>query len=122
MMWLIIVRRGDLHRLVGRVYERGLSGSRANPFGDSACLLGLLLAGRLWRGQYVTLADFYRERYHGWFVEKLAILHLACIAKNWRRCPGLLHPLRSLPATARRNGRYALNIHIIRQVAVTWGM
>ena len=66
------------------VYERGLSGSRADPFGYSACLLllGLLLAGRLWRGQYVTLADFYRERY-GWFVEKLAVWILVPSSLIW---------------------------------------
>jgi Na+/proline symporter len=68
----------------GAVYERGLAGSRADPFGYSACLLllGLLLAGRLWRGQYVTLADFYRERY-GWFVEKLAVWILVPSSLIW---------------------------------------
>ncbi len=56
------------------VYRQGLSGSRADPFGFSLCLLlmGLLLAGRLRRANYVTLADFYRERY-GAFVEKFAV-------------------------------------------------
>lgn len=58
----------------GAVYRQGLSGSRADPFGFSLCLLlmGLLLAGRLRRGNYVTLADYYRERY-GPFVEQLAV-------------------------------------------------
>lgn len=66
------------------VYERGLSGSRADPFGYAACLLllGLLLAGRLWRGQYLTLADFYRERY-GWFVEKAAVWILVPSSLIW---------------------------------------
>lgn len=56
------------------VYERGLSGSRADPFGYSLCLLllGLLLAARFRRGNYVTLADYFRERYGG-FIEKFAI-------------------------------------------------
>ncbi|MEW5901500.1 MAG: sodium:solute symporter [Acidobacteriota bacterium] len=56
------------------VYRQGISGSRADPFGFSLCLLlmGLLLAGRLRRGNYVTLADYYRERY-GSAVEKLAV-------------------------------------------------
>ena len=56
------------------VYEKGLSGSRADPFGYSICLLlmGLLLAARLRRGKYVTLADYFRERY-GSSVEKIAI-------------------------------------------------
>jgi Na+/proline symporter len=66
------------------VYERGLAGSRADPFGYSTCLLllGLLLAGKLWRGQYVTLADFYRARY-GWFVEKLAVWILVPSSLIW---------------------------------------
>lgn len=56
------------------VYTNGLSGSRADPFGFSICLLlmGLLLAARLRRGNYVTLADYFRERY-GPLVENLAI-------------------------------------------------
>lgn len=56
------------------VYERGLSGSRADPFGYSLCLLllGFLLAARFRRGNYVTLADYFRERY-GVFIEKFAI-------------------------------------------------
>lgn len=56
------------------VYERGLSGSRADPFGYSLCLLllGLLLAARFRRGNYVTLADYFRERY-GDFIEKFAV-------------------------------------------------
>jgi Na+/proline symporter len=56
------------------VYERGLSGSRADPFGYSICLLllGLLLAARFRRGNYVTLADYFRERY-GIFIEKITI-------------------------------------------------
>jgi SSS family solute:Na+ symporter len=56
------------------VYRQGISGSRADPFGFSLCLLlmGLLLAGKLRRGNYVTLADYYRERYGG-VVENLAV-------------------------------------------------
>lgn len=56
------------------VYEQGISGSRADPFGYTLCLvfMGLLLAARLWRGGYTTLADFYRERY-GSFVEKFSV-------------------------------------------------
>lgn len=58
----------------GAVYARGLSGSRADPFGFSICLLlmGMLLAARLRRKNYVTLADFFRERY-GSGVEKIAV-------------------------------------------------
>jgi Na+/proline symporter len=56
----------------GAVYVGGLSASRADPFGYSMCLLlmGLLIAVPLWRGGYITLSDFYAERYGPW-VEKL---------------------------------------------------
>lgn len=56
------------------VYNEGLSGSRADPFGYTLCLvfMGLLLAARLWRGGYTTLADFYRENY-GRFIEKFSV-------------------------------------------------
>ena len=56
----------------GAVYDGGLSASRADPFGYSMCLLlmGLLIAAPLWRGGYITLSDFYAERYGTW-VEKL---------------------------------------------------
>ncbi len=58
----------------GQVYAHGLSGSRADPFGFSLCLLllGLFLAGRLRKGEYVTLADFFRERF-GSRTEMLAV-------------------------------------------------
>lgn len=56
------------------VYNEGISGSRADPFGYTLCLvfMGLLLAARLWRGGYTTLADFYRDNY-GNFVEKFSV-------------------------------------------------
>lgn len=56
------------------VYDKGLHGSRADPFGFSICLLlmGLLLAARLRSKNYVTLADHFRERY-GHSVERFAI-------------------------------------------------
>lgn len=66
------------------VYRQGLSGSRADPFGFSLCLflMGLILAGRLRRGKYVTLADYYRERY-GALVEKLSIWILIPSSLIW---------------------------------------
>ncbi|MBY0384361.1 sodium:solute symporter, partial [bacterium] len=56
----------------GAVYQQGLSGSRADPFGYSMCLLlmGIFIAAPLWRGGYMTLSDFYAERYGSW-VEKM---------------------------------------------------
>lgn len=48
------------------VFSDGLSGSRADPFGYSLCLLlsGLLIAPKIWNKKYVTLADFLHDRYN----------------------------------------------------------
>lgn len=58
----------------GAVYETGLSGSRADPFGFSLCLflMGFFLAGQLRKRNYLTLADFIRDRY-GQVAEKLVV-------------------------------------------------
>lgn len=58
----------------GAVYETGLSGSRADPFGFSLCLflMGFLLAGQLRKKNYLTLADFIKDRY-GTLAEKLVV-------------------------------------------------
>lgn len=58
----------------GAVYENGLSGSRADPFGFSLCLflMGFLLAGKLRQRNYLTLADFIKDRY-GSTAEKLVV-------------------------------------------------
>jgi Na+/proline symporter len=49
----------------GAIYEQGISGGSADPFGYALCLLlaGLVFAAPLRRRGYVTLADLYRERY-----------------------------------------------------------
>ncbi len=49
----------------GQVYEHGPRAVSADPFGYGLCLLlmGLVLAGPLWRRGAVTLADLFRERY-----------------------------------------------------------
>lgn len=49
----------------GQVYAVGLSGSRADPFGYAICLflMGLFVAGRLRKGRFVTLADYFRQRF-----------------------------------------------------------
>ena len=71
------------------VYDKGLSGSRADPFGYSICLLlmGLLLAARLRRAKYVTLADYFRERY-GSSVEKFAIWLMVPSSLFWAAAQG----------------------------------
>lgn len=59
----------------GTIYEDGLSGGTADPFGYAACLLfmGLFFAAALWRRRLTTLADLFRERYSV-SVERLAVL------------------------------------------------
>jgi solute:Na+ symporter, SSS family len=49
----------------GQVYANGASAVSADPFGYGLCLLlmGVLLAGPLWRRGVVTLADLFRQRY-----------------------------------------------------------
>ncbi len=68
----------------GAVYSAGLSGSRADPFGYSLCLIlsGLLIAPKLWSKRFTTLADFYRERY-GASTEALATWILALSSLIW---------------------------------------
>lgn len=68
----------------GAVYESGLSGARADPFGYTLCLLfmGWILARRLWDGGYLTLGDLYRERY-GTLAERLAVLVLVPSSVIW---------------------------------------
>ena len=61
----------------GEVYDKGLSGATVDPFGYAAAVLvvGVLLAGRLWRGGYVTYADMFRERFSPG-VEQLFVIML----------------------------------------------
>lgn len=49
----------------GAIYDEGLAGGRADPFGYTVCLIGmgLFLAARFWRAGIVTLGDLFRERY-----------------------------------------------------------
>lgn len=59
----------------GAIAREGLAGGRADPFGYAICLLlmALLLAYRMREAGYVTLGDFFRNRF-GARVEKLAVL------------------------------------------------
>lgn len=68
----------------GIIYEKGLSGARADPFGYALCLLllGLFLAKRLAAGRYLTLGDLYRERF-GVRAERLAVLLLVPSSLTW---------------------------------------
>jgi SSS family solute:Na+ symporter len=68
----------------GAVYERGLSGGRADPFGYATCLLlvGLLLAVPLHKARYLTLGDLYRERF-GPHAERVLVLVLVPGSLLW---------------------------------------
>ncbi len=68
----------------GAVFNEGLAGSRADPFGYSLCLflMGLLITTKLWSGGYTTLADFFRERFNG-PVEKLAVIIIVPSSLLW---------------------------------------
>jgi Na+/proline symporter len=68
----------------GSIYSDGLSGGSADPFGYGLCLVvvGVLVAAPLWRRQYTTFGDLFRERYsHG--VERLAVLLMVPTSILW---------------------------------------
>ncbi len=47
----------------GSIYSDGLGGGSADPFGYGLCLvvLGLVIAAPLWRRNYTTFGDLFRE-------------------------------------------------------------
>jgi Na+/proline symporter len=68
----------------GSIYTDGLSGGSADPFGYGLCLvvLGLFVAAPLWRKQYTTFGDLFRERY-SIGVERLAVLLMVPTSVLW---------------------------------------
>jgi Na+/proline symporter len=68
----------------GKVYEHGLSGATHDPFAYALCILimGVFLAGALWRRRIVTLADLFRDRYAPG-VERIAVLLMAPTSLLW---------------------------------------
>jgi Na+/proline symporter len=68
----------------GSIYSNGLSGGSADPFGYGLCLVvvGLLVAAPLWRRQYTTFGDLFRERYSQG-VERLAVLLMVPTSILW---------------------------------------
>ncbi len=68
----------------GSLYSDGLSGGSADPFGYGLCLivLGLVVAAPLWRRQYTTFGDLFRERYSPG-VERLAVLLMVPTSVLW---------------------------------------
>jgi SSS family solute:Na+ symporter len=68
----------------GSVYEAGLAGGSADPFGYALCLIvmGLLFAVPLWRRKLTTMADLFRTRYSP-RIEQLAVLMMAPASVMW---------------------------------------
>jgi Na+/proline symporter len=68
----------------GEAYSTGLSGTRADPFGYTTCLLlmGLVFAVPLWKLKLTTLADLFRLRY-GLIAERVAVLLMVPTSVIW---------------------------------------
>ena len=68
----------------GAVYEQGLSGGSADPFGYAACIIvtGLVFAVPLWRLKLTTLADLFRLRFDA-SVERTAVLLMVPTSLFW---------------------------------------
>jgi len=68
----------------GAIFEKGLSGGRADPFGYTFCLLfmGLFFASKLWKKNLTTLGDLFKERYSR-RVETLAVLIMIPASIMW---------------------------------------
>lgn len=68
----------------GSVYMDGLTGARVEPFGYTFALLlcALLLAKKLRERAYMTLADFFADRF-GYRIEKAAVFILVPSTLTW---------------------------------------
>ena len=68
----------------GAVYERGLSGTRGDPFGYTIViiLLAAVFAVPLWRAQITTLGDLFRRRYST-SVEQVAVVMMIPTSVLW---------------------------------------
>ena len=68
----------------GAIYQDGLSGGSADPFGYGLCILlmGAVLAVPLWKRKLTTLGDFFSQRFsHG--VERLAVVLMVPTSLLW---------------------------------------
>lgn len=68
----------------GAVYEHGLSGGSADPFGYGLCILlmGAVFAAPLWRRKLTTFADLFRERY-SIGIERFAVILMVPTSILW---------------------------------------
>jgi Na+/proline symporter len=68
----------------GAIYESGLSGGSADPFGYAVCLflMGLVFAVPLWKRRLTTMGDLFRQRFSP-AVERLAVLLMVPTSLFW---------------------------------------
>jgi Na+/proline symporter len=68
----------------GAIYEDGMSGGSADPFGYAICIfvMGLVFAVPLWRKKLTTIADLFRIRYST-SVERFAVLLMVPTSLLW---------------------------------------
>jgi SSS family transporter len=68
----------------GAIYEEGLAGGSADPFGYALCIfvLGIFFAAPLWRRKLTTMADLFRERYSVG-VERFAVMLMVPTSLLW---------------------------------------
>src|SRR5262245_10384362 len=68
----------------GAIYEKGLAGGSADPFGYGLCIvfMGLVFAVPLWKRKLTTLADLFRQRYSP-AVENTAVLLMVPTSLFW---------------------------------------
>ncbi len=68
----------------GAIYESGISGGSADPFGYAICifLMGAVFAVPLWRRKLTTIADLFRQRYSPG-VERFAVLLMVPTSLLW---------------------------------------
>ena len=68
----------------GAIYEDGLDGGSADPFGYGLCLvlMGLVFARPLWKRKLTTFGDLFRQRY-GVGVERLAVIIMIPTSLLW---------------------------------------
>jgi len=68
----------------GAIYDEGLAGGRADPFGYALCIffMGAFFAAALWRRKFVTIADLFRTQF-GPVAEKIAVLLMVPTSLLW---------------------------------------
>lgn len=68
----------------GAIYEHGLSGGSADPFGYGICILlmGAVFAVPLWRRKLTTFADLFRQRFSPG-VERFAVILMVPTSLLW---------------------------------------